>query len=194
MTPEETKNSLEALTAAVCKTLNQVPAHGDKKFARTVKELELVNDAAMRDGLGLPVHRIAQLKMRSRGANAKSKPSEPRVLTPFQQLMDFHAKHIVGPLPDGAAQGSAVKWILTSFTPELAIKRYEAQLTESWRKGHVSWLTVKQDIGRLGRNGSRDATERNESRLEGSFQLLSELRGEDPGDPDQGEYGSSRTH
>lgn len=188
------KPSLENLTIAVCKTLNQVPAHGDKKFARALKELELINDAAMRDGLGLPVHRIAQLKTRSRGSAAKPKSTELRVLSPFHQLMEFHAKHIVGPIPDGGAQGGAIKWILASYTPDLAIKRYESQLTEGWRNGHVNWLTVKQDIGRMGNNGTRDSAERNESRLNGSFELLAELRGEDSGDIDQGECGTERAH
>ncbi len=190
------KPSLESLTIAVCKTLNQVPAHGDKKFARALKELELINDAAMRDGLGLPVHRIAQLKTRSRVSSKKQQSSEPRILSPFRQLMDFHAKHIVGPIPDAGAQGSAIKWILASFTPELAMKRYESQLSEPWRQGHVSWLTVKQDIGRMNRNGNgrSDAAERNASRLDDSFDLLAELRGEDTGNSDQGERGTERAH
>lgn len=193
---------LESLTRQVCKTLNQIAlsvkepdiAKRDKKVGRILKELELVNDAAMMGGLNLPIHRIAQLKTASRGASKKQQPSEPRALSPFQQLMEFHSKHIVGPIPDAAAQGSAIKWILASFTPELAMKRYETQLLEPWRNGHVNWLTVKQDIGRMNRNGARDSTERNESRRNDSFDLLAELRGEGAGDIDQGEHGTERTH
>lgn len=196
--------SLESLTRQVCKTLNQIAlsvqesdlVKRDKKVKRILKELELVNDAAMLNGLGLTIHRIAQLKTTSRGSAKKQQSSEPRILSPFQQLMDFHAKHIVGPIPDAAAQGSAIKWILVSFTPELAVKRYESQLLESWRNGHVNWLTVKQDIGRMNRNGNgrSDAAERNASRLDDSFDLLAELRGEDTGSPDQGERGTERAH
>src|ERR1051325_9767850 len=101
--PEDSRSSLEALTLAVCKTLNQVPPEcaKDKKFARLLKELEIINDSAMQSGLGLPVHRIAQLKTRTRRTSAKPASTAPRVLTPFQQLMDHHAKHLVGPIPAG---------------------------------------------------------------------------------------------
>lgn len=188
---EELKTSLESVTRSVCKTINLLtealkeddPLKRDKKCGRALKEVELVNDAAMINVLGLSFRQVAQLKTRSRARSEKPRVAEGRESTPHQRLMDFHAKHVVGPIPDGGAQGAAIKWILMNFTETLAIGRYEAQLKEEWRKGRVSWLTVKQEIGRVGQNGSsRDATERNADRLGDNFALIQELRGEDRGD------------
>lgn len=62
-------------------------------------------------------------------------------------LLAYHSKRI-GKIPDGAAQAGAVKWILDAgFTVEQATACYDFQLTEDWRKGNVSWLTVKSKIG-----------------------------------------------
>lgn len=186
------KEQLSELTKEVCKTLNIInealkdedKGKREKKCGRALKEIELVNDEAMRVGLGLSVRQIAQLKTRSRGSSNKHKTTEPREKTPFQVLMDHHAKNVVGPIPDGGAQGSAIKWLLQSFTPELAIKKYDELLREPWRHGRVSWLTVRQEIGRIQTNGTRqtDSTERNADRLNGNLSLIQELRGDSGGD------------
>jgi hypothetical protein len=61
--------------------------------------------------------------------------------------MDFLASRIGG-IPNGAAQGAAVKWILDhGFSVEQAIACYEFQLTEPWRNGMADWLSVKSKIG-----------------------------------------------
>lgn len=195
------KECLEGLTKEVCKTINLLTeglkeddrSKREKKCGRALKEIELVNDEAMRNGLGLSFRQIAQQKTRSRGASKSAKVAEPRAKTPFQQLMDHHAKHVVGPIPDGGAQGSAIKWILQSFTPELAISRYDAQLQEAWRQGRVSWLTVKQEIGRIQPNATRatDSTERNADRLNGNLQLIQELRSDPGGDHNEVEHGKT---
>jgi len=156
------RECLVELTKTVCKSiirLNEVLEEEDpktryKKAARVLKELEVVNDEAMRSALGLTVSKILQLKMSGHsGAKSKAPRSgadrEPRQMSPHQQLMEHHAKHVIGDIPDGAAQGAAIKWILERFTPELAIKRYDEQLHETWRKGRVNWLTVRQDLGRI---------------------------------------------
>jgi len=153
------KEYLNELTKAVCKAvnrLNEALSEEDTKRRyklgrRALQELEIFNDEVMRSALGLTVSRIAQLKMsrHSSAKPAKAKGGEPRQLSPFHTLMAHHAKHLIGPIPDAGAQGSAIQWILQYFTPELAIKKYDAQLQEAWRKGRVSWLTVRQEVGML---------------------------------------------
>jgi hypothetical protein len=198
---EGLKECLQELTKSVCKTINAITealseedkVKRNKKAGRALKEIEVINDDAMRSGLGLSVNQIVQQKTRSRGSSKTHKsvdPKEPKPLTPFQLLMAHHAKHLAGPIPDGAAQGSAVKWILQYFTPEWAIQKYEAQLQERWREGKVSWLTVRQEIGRLQQNGTQsDATERNAGRLAGNLQLIQELRSDTGGDHNEVERG-----
>lgn len=76
-------------------------------------------------------------------------PSEepPREPSAHAFLLAHHANRI-GKIPDGAAQAGAVKWILDAgFSVEQATGCYNFQLTEEWRKGNVSWLTVKTRIG-----------------------------------------------
>ena len=141
----------------------------DKKIERAAKELEICNDEAMRNGLGLSAQQIGGLKMGRGGGSRspRSNNSEPRLQTPFSQLMEHHAKHFVGGITDGGAQGKAIKWILERFTPELAIQRYNQQVQDSQGRYRVSWLTVQKDIGRIQNNGNRptDAAGRDADRL-----------------------------
>lgn len=195
---------LQDLTRAVCRTINVInEALGDedklkrdKRASRALKELEVINDEAMRSGLGLSVNQMVQQKTRSRSPAKSGKGAEPKEQTPFQQLMAHHAKHLAGPIPDGGAQGSAIKWILQYFAPEWAIQKYDAQLKESWRDGKVSWLTVKQEIGRMQTHATRtaDATERNAERLSDNFDLIEELRSEAGGDNHEVEHGPPAVH
>lgn len=201
---EGQKECLQELTKSVCKTINVInealgeedKAKRDKKAARALKEIEVINDDAMRSGLGLSVNQIVQQKTRSRSSAKNTKSTTPKEKTPFQSLMDHHAKHLAGPIPDGAAQGSAVKWILQYFAPEWAIQKYETQLNEAWRQGKVSWLTVRQEIGRMQTNATRttDAAERNANRLGDNFELIQELRGETGGDNNEVERGPTAVH
>lgn len=180
------KECLQELTKSVCKAINVLnealreedQVKRDKKASRALKEIEVINDDAMRSGLGLSVNQIVQQKTRSRGTSKSAKITIPKVLSPFQQLMAHHAEHIIGPIPDPSAQGSAIKWILESFTPELAIKKYDSQLEISNGSWRVSWLTVKRDIGRIQTHGARpmDAAERNAERLNGNLSLIEDLR------------------
>ena len=82
------------------------------------------------------------------------KNSEEERDSPHSRLMNFHYQRI-GKIPDPKAQGSAVKWLLETCTPEQAIDCYRSQLAERWRNGYVTWLTVKQGIGAYlaGKNG-----------------------------------------
>ena len=179
--------SLQTLATTLQKALNALKKtmaqeHGpkrDKKILRIMAEVELVNDEAMRNGLSFTNSHIAKLK--TGGGSGHRSPSvntSPKVETPFQQLMKHHANNIVGPIPDPAAQGQAIKWILESFTPELAIKKYNAQLEQSNGSWRVSWLTVKRDIGRIQPNAARpmDAADRNAERRNGNLSLIEDLR------------------
>ena len=165
------------------KLLNEAPdKKRDKKIQRITKELEVCNDEVMRNVLNLSAEGIAKLKTgRGLGSSGgrSSSPNQQRIETPFQQLMRHHAQNIVGPIPDPGAQGQAIKWILESFTPELAIRKYNSQMEESQGRYRVSWLTVKRDIGRIQSNGVRplDATERNAARFTENSEFIENLRG-----------------
>jgi hypothetical protein len=53
-----------------------------------------------------------------------------------------------GPISDGAAQGQAVKWLLEhDYGEAVCVECLDALRSEDWRKGRVSWLNVKKEIG-----------------------------------------------
>jgi hypothetical protein len=193
MTDSPERASLQTLATTLQKALNALKKtmaqeHGpkrDKKIYRIMAEVELVNDEAMRRGLNFTNQYIAKLKTGGgSGSRSPASNTSPKVETPFQQLMAHHARNIVGPIPDPGAQGAAIKWILESFTPELAIKKYNSQLEQSNGNWRVSWLTVKKDIGRIQPNGVRplDASERNAARYSENLEFISDLRGGTSGD------------
>lgn len=197
MTDSPEGKSLRTLTGCVVQSLNKLnKALGkeaspkrDKDMLRLLKELEICNDDAMRQGLQLSPARIAQMKTgRSRSRSAPVNPSEPRVLSPFSQLMQHHANQFVDRrVPDAAAQGQAISYILKSFTPGLAIQKYNEQLEDSARSNRpwrVSWLTVKRDIARIQTHGVRplDAAERNDARYSENLEFIADLRGSSGGD------------
>lgn len=174
-----------AKTIATIKKLlaEEAAPQRDKKILKVLTVLEVHTDEAMRVGLNASAQFIAQAKTgRVRTTTAKASSSaEPRVQSPFSQLMEHHAKQFVDRrIPDAAAQGSAIKYILESFTPELAIKKYNQQLEESQGRFRVSWLTVRKDIGRMQTNGVRplDASERNAARSTENFEFIENLRGD----------------
>lgn len=70
----------------------------------------------------------------------------PKESSPHSQLMKIHSDRLGQNIPDPRAQAGAVKWIIERFPTTKAVECYKAQLGEPWRKGHVSWLTVKQRI------------------------------------------------
>lgn len=63
------------------------------------------------------------------------------------RLMAFHDSRVVGGIPDAGAQGSAIKWLLARYTPELCEREYAKLAGEEWRNTPVTWLTVKKHIG-----------------------------------------------
>lgn len=75
------------------------------------------------------------------------------------RLMAYHAGHIEGDIPNPAAQGNAVKWLLERYSPEQCESVYAEIRAEDWRTTPVTWLTVRKEIGdRLRRASSARPT------------------------------------
>lgn len=77
--------------------------------------------------------------------------------TAHQQMMKA-LRDETGPIPDGGAQGKAVSWLLQNYTAGECVTVLKELLAESsisggWRKGRVSWLNVKSEIGTRLRRG-----------------------------------------
>lgn len=78
----------------------------------------------------------------------KTKKKEKKETTGAHvRLMAFHDSKLPGGMPDGGAQGAAVKWLLERFTPEQCEVEYLKLAGEEWRTTPVTWLTVKKHIG-----------------------------------------------
>jgi len=59
-----------------------------------------------------------------------------------------HLVEKTGPIPDGAAQGQAVAWLLNQkYSADDCRACLEFLLAQEWRTCRVSWLTVKKEIG-----------------------------------------------
>jgi hypothetical protein len=52
-----------------------------------------------------------------------------------------------GRIPDGAAQGKAIKWLLQSYSVADCKQCFDFLCKQPWRTSRVSWLTVKSQIG-----------------------------------------------
>lgn len=79
---------------------------------------------------------------------------EQKQPSPHSRLMEFHNQHLDGPIPDPAAQGAAIKWLVATYKPDTCEACYRSLLRDGWR-ARVSWLTVKSEIGAwLPRNGN----------------------------------------
>lgn len=79
------------------------------------------------------------------------KPPKKPVATPVnhsdhQRLMAWCAAK-TGPIPDGAAQGKAVKWLLEHYAADDCEACWTWLANQSWRQTRISWLTVKSEIG-----------------------------------------------
>lgn len=198
MSDSTEKTALINLTRCVVKMLTKIEKllnatsetpdpKRDKKINRLIKELEICNDEAMRNGLTFSAQHIARVKTgRMRAAPAPT--VDQKRGNDHRELMKFHFDHIKGPIADGGAQGQALKFLLDNYAPEVVRKCYEYQLTEGWR-GRVSWLSVKSDIGGwLARNGKEtptralSASERNEQQLVRNIESVSKLRRSGSGD------------
>lgn len=78
------------------------------------------------------------------------KPPVLKVLSDHERLMAHHATRLGRPIPDGGAQGAAIKWLLKHYSPSECLGYYDYQVCQlqvngGWRDS-VSWLTVKTKI------------------------------------------------
>jgi hypothetical protein len=65
-----------------------------------------------------------------------------------KRLMAYHQSHIVGSIPNPAAQGKAINALYNDeFSAEDAKAVYDALRGDEWRTSDVSWLTVRKEIG-----------------------------------------------
>lgn len=82
-------------------------------------------------------------------------------MSDYALLFDRHYKRVSGDVQKASAQGKAIKEILARHSAEKALACYESQLRETWRKGHVDWLTVRARIAEFqfhpNGNGKHDA-------------------------------------
>jgi hypothetical protein len=70
-------------------------------------------------------------------------------ISPHAEMMSLLHRH-TGPIPDGAAQGAAAKWLAEKYSPaqvEHELLRQLREVKEGKRRGAVSLLTVKREIG-----------------------------------------------
>jgi hypothetical protein len=98
------------------------------------------NEPSNVDKIDANVDRAVSTDPYNRNTNHKEPSAHSR-------LMAFHAANLTGEIPDAAAQGAAVKWLLKQFTPEQCEAEYEKLRSEEWRTTPVTWLTVKKHIG-----------------------------------------------
>jgi len=93
------------------------------------------------------------------GAGATAPPTARVVQHPSAKVESDHQRMMrelaskTGAIPDGKAQGDAVKWLLShGYTADESVACLEDLLAElrdetHWRKSRVSWLTVRKEIG-----------------------------------------------
>lgn len=75
-----------------------------------------------------------------------SAPEDPARKVARETLMKYLSDKY-GKIPDGGAQGKAIKWLLDAgHSPEICIRCFEALEKDRWRR-RVSWLNVQTEIG-----------------------------------------------
>jgi hypothetical protein len=101
--------------------------------------------------------------------------------TAHSRLMNFLSLKI-GPIPNGAKEGKAIKWLLENgYDPVQCEACFEYLASEGWRTSAVTWVTVKASIGAWlarngnGRKGKQTASERNVSNIQDSLDYLNSL-------------------
>lgn len=151
--PKVVSESLKTLSTAVRKHLQRLAdalnepdlAKREKAIGRLIKMLELANDTAMIQGLGLSYAKVTQLK----SANLKVRqPSEhTKESSPHHDLIRFAEQKACGTLPSYPAAAACVKWILEAGFDALEVKECWGELErENWR-GSVTIFVVKNNIG-----------------------------------------------
>lgn len=92
----------------------------------------------------------AEKPKRAKKAKKAENPDDPaqaEYLANYRRLLTFYGDKIKAKIPNYAAQGAAVKWLLQQggYTPDECEQCLVDQF-ENWTKGSPSWLTVKAHI------------------------------------------------
>lgn len=106
---------------------------------------------------------------------------EDKEPTAHARLMNFLSLKI-GPIPNGAKEGKAIKWLLENgYDPGQCEACFVSLAAEDWRTSAVTWVTVKSNIGAWltrNQNGHRPkqtASERNVTNIRDSLNYLDNL-------------------
>lgn len=151
--PKIVSESLKTLSHSVRKHLQRLTdalaepdlAKREKAISRLIKMLELANDTAMIQGLGLSYAKVAQLK--SANLRVKPKSEHTKESSPHHDLIRFAEQKACGTLPSYAAVAACVKWLLDAGFDSLEVKDCWNELeAEAWRGG-VTIFVVKNNIG-----------------------------------------------
>jgi hypothetical protein len=150
----------------------------ENSSAAVENSIDLVENSSTRidkdRARGFTVHLPSQTKesasppaqqARARRRGAKARAPDPRDKSDHSGAMAY-LRERCGPVPDGAAQGKAIKWLLSHYTLEQCRACLDDLLGQGWRDHRVSWLTVQKEIGVwLARREKQDASDgRSESR------------------------------
>jgi hypothetical protein len=105
----------------------------------------------------------------------KSTKEEEKEPSAHARLMDFLCRKI-GPIPNGAKEGKAIKWLLANgYEPSQCEACFEFLVAQEWRTSSVSWVTVKSEIGawlaRSNKDGSNQQLSRRETASERNVRL-----------------------
>lgn len=86
-------------------------------------------------------------KKRTKATKGEVPPTPEPPTSPEHGEMIKTLSDLFGPIPDHAAQGAAVKWLLKYYTKDDCVACLTFLAGEKWRTTSVSWLTVKKEIG-----------------------------------------------
>jgi len=88
-------------------------------------------------------------------------PVEPHTEdSPHQDLLRFIEAHN-GKLPFPGKETKAIKWLLTTYTPEQCKECFTCLAAEEWRTAAVTWKTVQGQIGTWVNKGEPEMFSRN---------------------------------
>lgn len=90
---------------------------------------------------------VKQIPTPSSSSSVSSSSTEIKEPSAFAGMMKFLSLKI-GPIPNGAKEGKAIKWLIESgYDPAQCEACYEFLAAQSWRTAAVTWTTVKAEIG-----------------------------------------------
>jgi hypothetical protein len=119
-----------------------------------------------------------EIKKNSLEEEPSKEDKEP---TAHTRLMNFLSLKI-GPIPNGAKEGKAIKWLLENgYDPGQCEACFVSLAADDWRTSAVTWVTVKANIGAWlardsnGHKPKQTASERNVTNMKDSLDYLNNL-------------------